>query len=131
MGYIKEAQKIARVRLVSHWTIPLRVFCFMLLGLFWYGLYILAMVLNSHFHPAQSSVDFDKSFRSLGVVLPLFFAALVPAFISGNFVAWIIPPIRKSLDMVGSYKKSQAELWRIGKWVTLICLLVSLICTVF
>ena len=130
MSYIKDTQKRAKNRLRSLWTIPLIMFCFILMILFWYGLYVFVMKINILFHPSQPYEEFNKSFRALCVVLPLLFAVIVPALITGNFVAWQIPPIRRSLNTVGKFGKSQRELWQFGRWLILFSILFSLISAV-
>ena len=126
MGYYDEARKRAQEKLKSPWTIPLRIVSFILILIFWNNLWKLIWQLHLLRYPGQHLADLGRTFTPIGMIIPLFFASIPIGLILGNYIAWLIPPVRKSLNTVADFRESQAGLLKFGRWVVFPSVAISL-----
>lgn len=130
MTYYEEAQKRAKKRLMSPWTIPLRIISFALIIGIWALLVWCVWHFHLLWHPNQNLKDYKGIASILATVLP-FFAAIPLGGILGNYLFRVLGPARKSLDQVANFKESQKELLKFCMWVGLPSIVISLIASLF
>lgn len=97
MNYIEKARFRAQRR-KSAWNLLLLPAIIIPLCAIWVGSYKILNTLHSTVHPGQ---NFQITGKGIGAVLAAvtpFFGALPVAMIIGNFLVWLIPPVRKVLD---------------------------------
>jgi hypothetical protein len=56
-----------------------------------------------------------------------FLVAVPTGLLSANLIAWLIPPIRRSLNLVADFRKSQRDLLRVVRWVSAPALIVGVL----
>ncbi|MDD2540626.1 MAG: hypothetical protein PHH28_06230 [Desulfuromonadaceae bacterium] len=97
MNYIENA-KLRAKRRKSAWNLLLLPAIIIPLCAIWMSSYKALILLHSTIYPGQ---NFQTTGQGIGAILAAvtpFFGALPVAMIIGNFLVWLIPPVRKVLD---------------------------------
>lgn len=127
MTYYKDARARAKERLRSPWTIPVLILGFVLMGIISVVFCKAVWVVFSIRHPGVGLSEIGRTFRSLAMFAPLWFASIPLGLLAANRIAAAISPIKKSLDKVGNYAEAQKEMWALGKWIVFGAMVISVI----
>ncbi|HAR46806.1 MAG: hypothetical protein A2X56_09260 [Nitrospirae bacterium GWC2_57_13] len=82
-------------------------------------------------HPDHTFSYYHEGILGILVTVPPLFAALPVGMLIGNFLFWLFPPARKSLDKVADFNESQKQLLKASKWLAIPTITVSLIAAIF
>jgi hypothetical protein len=136
-GYSQRAFERAQRR-KSPWNLillPLSLVGWFLCGyILWFSIWHIHTLI----YPEHAGIGLTQLMGShttlplLLMLLPLLLAGLPPGLMLANCVAWCIPPARSVFDREAegvkgtSFRASQSGLWRLGKIVIVVCILLSL-----
>jgi hypothetical protein len=130
-GYLARARARAQRR-KSHWNLLLiPAVIIPLVALWWAGM-MSAEMLHHKLYPGQYLFR-SRGLGTLLAVMSPFFGALPLGMIIGNFLVWMIPPVRRILDEEArlfpstGYRNSQKQLFKIALVIVPVSLLFSVI----
>jgi len=117
-GYLERA-RIRAQRRKSPWNLLLVPAVILPLGALWWSGVMAAELLHLKLYPGQYLLRSQGLGTVLTAISP-FFGALPLAMIVGNFLVWLIPPVRRVLDEEARlypstrYRNSQKQLFKLA-----------------
>ena len=102
----------------SPWTLPVVALGMVLWASFLVALWLAMWRLHLLRFPGGSIAEFMDSLGGFLAMFSMLLVAVPCGLMSANLIAWLIPPIRRSLDRVANFGESQKGLLRFARWVS-------------